>query len=88
MYKVVLLPKAEKTFARADTPLARKLAKGFESLEIDPLRLFSSPDVYVWGGGTPTHFFSSAPLGAKPLVSPLKGLIGKTKAIIVFRPQA
>ena len=38
MYKVVLLPKAERAFARADAPLARKLAKGFESLEIDPLR--------------------------------------------------
>jgi mRNA interferase RelE/StbE len=38
MYKVVLLPKAERTFAQADAPLARKLAKGFESLELDPLR--------------------------------------------------
>ena len=38
MYEVILLPKAEKTFARADASLARKLAKGFESLEIDPLR--------------------------------------------------
>jgi len=38
MYRVVLLPKAEKTFARADAPLARKLAKGFESLENNPLR--------------------------------------------------
>jgi mRNA interferase RelE/StbE len=38
MYKVVLLPKAEKTFARADAPLARKLAKCFASLEIDPLQ--------------------------------------------------
>jgi len=38
MYRVVLLPKAEKTFARADAPLARKLAGCFKSLEIDPLR--------------------------------------------------
>ena len=38
MFEVVLLPKAEKTFARADAFLARKLAKCFESLEIDPLR--------------------------------------------------
>jgi mRNA interferase RelE/StbE len=38
MYKVVVLPKAEKTFARADAPLARKLTKAFELLEIDPLR--------------------------------------------------
>jgi mRNA interferase RelE/StbE len=38
MYRVVLLPKAEKTFARADAPLAKKLAGCFESLESDPLR--------------------------------------------------
>jgi len=38
MYKVVLLPKAEKTFARADVTLAKKLARGFESLEVNPLR--------------------------------------------------
>jgi mRNA interferase RelE/StbE len=38
MYKVVLLPKAEKTFAQADAPLARKLARSFELLEVDPLR--------------------------------------------------
>lgn len=38
MYSVVLLPKAERVFARADSPLAKKLAKCFESLEIDPLR--------------------------------------------------
>ena len=38
MHKVVLLPKAERTFAEADAPLARKLAKSFESLESDPLR--------------------------------------------------
>ena len=36
MYKVVLLPKAEKTFARADTALAKKLARGFASLEVNP----------------------------------------------------
>jgi mRNA interferase RelE/StbE len=35
---VVLLPKAERTFSQADAPLARKLARGFKSLEIDPLR--------------------------------------------------
>ncbi len=38
MYRVVLLPKAEKAFARADAPVARKLAGAFESLEVDPLR--------------------------------------------------
>jgi mRNA interferase RelE/StbE len=38
MYKVVLLPKAERTFARADASLAKKLAGCFESLEADPLR--------------------------------------------------
>jgi mRNA interferase RelE/StbE len=38
MYKVLLLPKAEKFFTRADAPLARKLAACFESLEINPLR--------------------------------------------------
>jgi len=38
MYKVVLLPKAQKVFARADSPLARKLAGVFESLETDPVR--------------------------------------------------
>ena len=36
MYDVILLPKAEKTFARAEASLARKLVKCFESLEIDP----------------------------------------------------
>jgi mRNA interferase RelE/StbE len=38
MYNVVLLPKAERTFSQANAPLARKLARGFESLEIDPFR--------------------------------------------------
>ena len=38
MYKVVLLPKAEKTFARADASLAKKLSGCFESLEVEPLR--------------------------------------------------
>jgi mRNA interferase RelE/StbE len=38
MYKVVLLPRAEKAFARAEAPLARKLAGAFESLEVNPLR--------------------------------------------------
>jgi mRNA interferase RelE/StbE len=38
MYDVILLPKAEKTYAKADASLARKLAKCFETLEIDPLR--------------------------------------------------
>jgi len=38
MFRVVLLPKAEKAFARADAPLARKLARAFELLEVDPLR--------------------------------------------------
>lgn len=38
MYKVVLLPKAEKTFARAAGSLARKLARAFRLLEVDPLR--------------------------------------------------
>jgi mRNA interferase RelE/StbE len=38
MYKVVLLPKAEKTFARADAALAKKLVRTFRLLETDPLR--------------------------------------------------
>jgi mRNA interferase RelE/StbE len=38
MYKVVLLPKAERFFARAEVPLAKKLAGCFQSLEADPLR--------------------------------------------------
>jgi len=38
MYRVVLLPKAEKVFARADAPLTRKLAGCFELLEADPSR--------------------------------------------------
>lgn len=38
MFKVVLLPKAEKAFANADARTARKLAKAFKLLEIDPLR--------------------------------------------------
>jgi hypothetical protein len=33
MHRVVLLPKAENAFARADARLARKLAGAFESLE-------------------------------------------------------
>jgi mRNA interferase RelE/StbE len=38
MFKVVLLPKAEKDFARADPPLARKMAGAFGLLEVDPIR--------------------------------------------------
>ena len=38
MARVVLLPKAERTFARAAAPLARKLSAAFETLEVDPLR--------------------------------------------------
>jgi mRNA interferase RelE/StbE len=38
MYKVVLLPKAEKFFAKANALLARKLAGCFKTLEGDPLR--------------------------------------------------
>ena len=37
MYRVVLLPKAEKVFERADSPLAKKLARAFKSLEVNPL---------------------------------------------------
>ncbi len=36
MHRVVLLPQAEKTFARADVPLARKLARAFKVLENNP----------------------------------------------------
>ena len=42
MFKVVLLPKAEKFFAGADLPLAKKLAKGFKSLQINP---FQHPNI-------------------------------------------
>jgi mRNA interferase RelE/StbE len=38
MFRVVLLPKAQKTFARVDATLAKKLAGCFQSLETDPLR--------------------------------------------------
>ena len=38
MYRVVLLPKAAKSFARADATLAKKLAGCFKSLEADPFR--------------------------------------------------
>ena len=38
MYKVHLLPKAEKFFARADINLARKLASCFKLLESAPTR--------------------------------------------------
>jgi mRNA interferase RelE/StbE len=38
MFKVLLLPKAEKFFGRADATLAKKLASCFELLEADPLR--------------------------------------------------
>ena len=38
MFEVLLLPKAEKFFAQADAPLARKLASCFELLEADPQR--------------------------------------------------
>ena len=47
MYRVVLLPKAERTFARADAPLARKLAKAFTALEADPLQ---HPNVKLLAG--------------------------------------
>lgn len=47
MYKVVLPPKAERTFAQADVRLARKLAKAFRSLEVDPLH---GPNVKVLTG--------------------------------------
>jgi mRNA interferase RelE/StbE len=38
MYSVVVLPKAEKFYARADAPLAAKLAKAFQTLELNPHR--------------------------------------------------
>ena len=38
MFKVVLLPKAEKAFAQANARTAQELAKAFKLLEIDPLR--------------------------------------------------
>jgi hypothetical protein len=43
--------------------------------------LFSSPDVYVWGGDATIPFFSLAPLGAEPIVPPLKGLKEKKNAV-------
>ncbi len=36
MFRVVLLPKAEKFFAKADAPLAKKLAACFRLLETNP----------------------------------------------------
>jgi mRNA interferase RelE/StbE len=38
MFRVVLLPKAEKAFAGAGVPAARKLARAFKLLEADPRR--------------------------------------------------
>jgi mRNA interferase RelE/StbE len=38
MFRVVLLPKAEKAFAGAEVLAARKLAKAFRLLEADPFR--------------------------------------------------
>lgn len=38
MYEVVLSPEVEEVFAKADTPLARKLAQCFAQLERDPER--------------------------------------------------
>jgi mRNA interferase RelE/StbE len=38
MYTVVLLPKAERFYVRADAPLAAKLARTFKTLELDPHR--------------------------------------------------
>jgi mRNA interferase RelE/StbE len=38
MFDVLLLPKAEKFYARADATLARKLAACFSLLEADPTR--------------------------------------------------
>jgi mRNA interferase RelE/StbE len=36
MFRLVLLPKAERAFARADAQVAKKLAKAFNLLEADP----------------------------------------------------
>lgn len=36
MYSVRLLPQAERFYSNADKPLAKKLARCFEQLEIDP----------------------------------------------------
>lgn len=38
MYEVILSPGAERFFAAADTPLAKKLARCFTQLEHDPRR--------------------------------------------------
>ena len=38
MFKVLLLPKAEKFFAHVEAPLAKKLSSCFELLETDPQR--------------------------------------------------
>lgn len=37
MYKVVLLPKAERTFASAGRPLAKKFARALRLLEREPM---------------------------------------------------
>src|SRR5437016_3605399 len=36
MYRVILAREADRAYTRADAPLARKLARCFEALEIDP----------------------------------------------------
>jgi mRNA interferase RelE/StbE len=38
MFNVILSPEAEDFFAAADQPLARKLARCFQQLELDPRR--------------------------------------------------
>ena len=38
MFEVILSPEAKTFFARADRPLARKLARSFAQLERDPRR--------------------------------------------------
>ena len=48
---------------------------------------FSSPDVHVWDGRTTVLLSSSAPLGAKPIIPPLKGLKEKNRGWSLPRPR-
>lgn len=47
MYRVFLLPKAEREFAGADAALAKKLARCFELMETDPV---SHPNIKSLSG--------------------------------------
>jgi len=77
MYEVVLLPNAERAFARAAAPLARKLAAAFELLEVDPLR---HPNIKPLTG--PLKGFFRLRVGHYRIVYHVNG---RTKTVYVVR---